>query len=125
MTTAESSAPSSPRITRLASTRCCSSGATSTSWSIWTSWATTNSGARRAPLQRLGNDRLPGNVPGRRGCERSKRIKLATGVVSLPYHHPFNVAQRIVQLDTHDRRCARDLRLRPRCARLRRPYARN
>ncbi len=31
--------------------------------------------------------------------ERSKRIKLATGVVSLPYHHPFNVAQRIVQLD--------------------------
>src|SRR6267143_954979 len=31
--------------------------------------------------------------------ERSKRIKLATGVVSLPYHHPFNVAQRMVQLD--------------------------
>ena len=31
--------------------------------------------------------------------ERTKRIKLATGVVSLPYHHPFNVAQRIVQLD--------------------------
>ena len=31
--------------------------------------------------------------------ERSKRIKLATGVVSLPYHHPYNVAQRIVQLD--------------------------
>src|SRR5580658_6079612 len=31
--------------------------------------------------------------------ERSNRIKLATGVVSLPYHHPFNVAQRIVQLD--------------------------
>jgi limonene 1,2-monooxygenase len=27
------------------------------------------------------------------------RIKLGTGVVSLPYHHPFNVAQRIVQLD--------------------------
>ena len=24
---------------------------------------------------------------------------LGTGVVSLPYHHPFNVAQRIVQLD--------------------------
>ena len=32
-------------------------------------------------------------------AERSKRIKLATGVVSLPYHHPFNVAQRMVQLD--------------------------
>jgi limonene 1,2-monooxygenase len=31
--------------------------------------------------------------------ERSHRIKLATGVVSLPYHHPFNVAQRMVQLD--------------------------
>jgi len=31
--------------------------------------------------------------------ERSKRIKLATGVVSLPYHQPFNVAQRMVQLD--------------------------
>jgi limonene 1,2-monooxygenase len=32
-------------------------------------------------------------------AERSNRIKLATGVVSLPYHHPFNVAQRMVQLD--------------------------
>jgi limonene 1,2-monooxygenase len=32
-------------------------------------------------------------------AERTKRIKLATGVVSLPYHHPFHVAQRIVQLD--------------------------
>ena len=31
--------------------------------------------------------------------ERTKRIKLGTGVISLPYHHPFNVAQRIVQLD--------------------------
>ena len=31
--------------------------------------------------------------------ERSTRIKLATGVVSLPYHHPFHVAQRLVQLD--------------------------
>ena len=31
--------------------------------------------------------------------ERTKRIKLATGVVSLPYHHPFTVAQRMVQLD--------------------------
>src|SRR6266849_9413090 len=32
-------------------------------------------------------------------AERTHRIKLGTGVVSLPYHHPFNVAQRIVQLD--------------------------
>jgi len=31
--------------------------------------------------------------------ERTTRIKLATGVISLPYHHPFNVAQRMVQLD--------------------------
>src|SRR6476660_2476448 len=31
--------------------------------------------------------------------EHTKRIKLATGVISLPYHHPFNVAQRMVPLD--------------------------
>ncbi len=31
--------------------------------------------------------------------QRTHRIMLGTGVVSLPYHHPFNVAQRIVQLD--------------------------
>ena len=31
--------------------------------------------------------------------ERTRRIKLATGVISLPYHHPYNVAQRMVQLD--------------------------
>ncbi len=31
--------------------------------------------------------------------ERTQRIKLGTGVVSLPYHHPFNVCQRMVQLD--------------------------
>jgi limonene 1,2-monooxygenase len=31
--------------------------------------------------------------------QRTSRIMLGTGVVSLPYHHPFNVAQRIVQLD--------------------------
>ncbi|MEO6196868.1 MAG: LLM class flavin-dependent oxidoreductase [Dehalococcoidia bacterium] len=29
----------------------------------------------------------------------TQRIRLGTGVVSLPYHHPFNVAQRMVQLD--------------------------
>ena len=32
-------------------------------------------------------------------AEHTKRIKLATGVISLPYHHPYNVAQRMVQLD--------------------------
>ncbi|HEY7490176.1 MAG TPA: LLM class flavin-dependent oxidoreductase [Candidatus Tectomicrobia bacterium] len=32
-------------------------------------------------------------------AERTRHIKLGTGVVSLPYHHPFMVASRIVQLD--------------------------
>ena len=32
-------------------------------------------------------------------AQRTQRIMLGTGVISLPYHHPFNVAQRIVQLD--------------------------
>ena len=32
-------------------------------------------------------------------AERTSRIRLGTGVVSLPYHHPFMVAQRLVQLD--------------------------
>src|SRR5271155_4184440 len=32
-------------------------------------------------------------------AEHTHRIRLGTGVNSLPYHHPFNVAQRIVQLD--------------------------
>jgi limonene 1,2-monooxygenase len=32
-------------------------------------------------------------------AQRTHTIGLGTGVVSLPYHHPFNVAQRIVQLD--------------------------
>ena len=36
-------------------------------------------------------------------AERKNRIMLGTGVVSLPYHHPFMVAQRIVQLDHQSR----------------------
>jgi limonene 1,2-monooxygenase len=32
-------------------------------------------------------------------AERTKHIMLGTGVTSLPYHHPFLVAQRFVQLD--------------------------
>ena len=32
-------------------------------------------------------------------AERTKHIKLGTGVVSLPYHHPLMVANRMVQLD--------------------------
>ena len=32
-------------------------------------------------------------------AERTRRIRLGTGVVSLPYHHPFMIADRILQLD--------------------------
>jgi limonene 1,2-monooxygenase len=32
-------------------------------------------------------------------AERTRHIRLATGVVSLPYHNPFMVADRMVQLD--------------------------
>lgn len=31
--------------------------------------------------------------------ERTTRIRLGTGVVSVPYHHPFNIADRMVMLD--------------------------
>jgi len=36
-------------------------------------------------------------------AQRTKRIKLGTGVVSLPYHHPFILADRIRQLDLQTR----------------------
>ena len=36
-------------------------------------------------------------------AERTNRIMLGTGVVSLPYHHPYMVAQRMVQLDYQSR----------------------
>ncbi|MDA0768601.1 MAG: LLM class flavin-dependent oxidoreductase [Chloroflexi bacterium] len=36
-------------------------------------------------------------------AERTGRIMLGTGVISLPYHHPYMVAQRIVQLDHQSR----------------------
>jgi limonene 1,2-monooxygenase len=32
-------------------------------------------------------------------AQRTKHIKLGTGAVTVPYHHPFQVAERIVQLD--------------------------
>jgi limonene 1,2-monooxygenase len=32
-------------------------------------------------------------------AQRTKRVKLGTGVVSLPYHNPLNVANRIAMLD--------------------------
>lgn len=34
---------------------------------------------------------------------RTARIRLGTGVISLPYHHPFMVAERLVQLDHQSR----------------------
>jgi len=36
-------------------------------------------------------------------AERTKRLRFGTGVVSLSYHHPLNVANRIVQLDHQTR----------------------
>jgi limonene 1,2-monooxygenase len=36
-------------------------------------------------------------------AERTTHIRLGTGVISLPYHHPFQVAERMVQL-THQTR---------------------
>ncbi len=32
-------------------------------------------------------------------AERTKYIRFGTGVISLPYHHPLNVANRMIQLD--------------------------
>jgi limonene 1,2-monooxygenase len=32
-------------------------------------------------------------------AERTRRIRLGTGVISLPYHHPMMVADRMIQLD--------------------------
>ena len=32
-------------------------------------------------------------------AERTRHIRLGTGVISLPYHHPLMVANRMVQLD--------------------------
>src|SRR5262245_44763793 len=36
-------------------------------------------------------------------AERTKHIRLGTGVISLPYHNPFMVAHRMVQLDHQTR----------------------
>ena len=36
-------------------------------------------------------------------AERTKHIRLGTGVVSLPYHNPFIAADRMVQLDYQTR----------------------
>ena len=36
-------------------------------------------------------------------AERTRDIRLGTGVISLPYHHPLTVAGRIIQLDHQTR----------------------
>src|SRR4029078_10350603 len=41
----------------------------------------------------------PQNISTGGGGERTKDIMIGWGVTSLPYHHPFMVAQRFVQLD--------------------------
>jgi len=43
---------------------------------------------QRASFQRLGDDASPKMFLATAG-ERSKRIHLGTGVISLPYHHSF------------------------------------
>ena len=53
--------------------------------------------------------------------ERTKRIRLGTGVVSLPYHNPLMAANRILQLD-HQTRGPRDVRRRSRPSALRRVF---
>ena len=44
---------------------------------------------RRASFGRLGDDRLAGDLVIAAAAERTKHIKLGSGVTSLPYHHPF------------------------------------
>jgi limonene 1,2-monooxygenase len=44
-------------------------------------------------------------------AQRTKRIMLGSGVTSLPYHHPFLVAQRFVQLDHMDESLGAIMRL--------------
>jgi limonene 1,2-monooxygenase len=52
----------------------------------------------RAPLGRVRDHRLPGALHPA-AAERTRHIRLGTGVVSLPYHNPFTVAGRLMQLD--------------------------
>ena len=46
----------------------------------------------------LGTDQLA-RVVHRGGLERTRSIRFGTGVISLPYHNPLMVANRIIQLD--------------------------
>ena len=57
-------------------------------------------------------------------AERTRRIKLGTGVISLPYHNPLMAANRMIQLD-HMTRGPRHVRRRARAAAVRRAHARH
>ena len=57
-------------------------------------------------------------------AQRTHRIRLGTGVTSLPYHHPYNVAGRIALLD-HLSRGRAILGTGPGRAALRRPHVRH
>ena len=50
-------------------------------------------------------------------AERTRHIRLGTGVVSLPYHNPFTLAGRMMQLGLYDAR-SRHVRRRAGLARL-------
>src|ERR1700675_5194501 len=54
---------------------------------------------RRAPFRRVGGALAPPEWPSGGGPGPPRHIKLGSGVTSLPYPHPFLVAQRFVQLD--------------------------
>ena len=77
--------------------------------------STTRAGSRRSPRRRCSSPRA---------AERTKHIKLGTGVNSLPYHHPLILADRIVMLD-HLTQRPHDVRRRARPADVRRVDARD
>ena len=54
---------------------------------------------RRAPLERVRDDRLARGVHRRRRRAHDARSSSAPGVSSLPYHHPLILADRILMLD--------------------------
>ena len=92
------SAPSSPRSIRCARTRRWPSSATSSWCSGWTSWATTRPGSASTTRPASRSSPAP-ELFIATAAERTKHIRLGTGVSSLPYHHPLMLADRINQLD--------------------------
>ena len=86
------------RCTRSASTRRSRCTAISSWSSTSTASATTRPGS--ASTTRPGRELIASpEVFIAAAAERTKHIKLGTGVNSLPYHHPFILADRIVMLD--------------------------